>query len=116
MMAVREGGRQPLHHPRADELLERASSKALAGWGQAKQSLPEAQIPRSLALEENAYGFDAEEDPQTRPERKKNPVSERSSFARESIYSAEYSSRNHTFRRIPSTEQSSENIPKLSAH
>jgi bifunctional non-homologous end joining protein LigD len=26
----------------ADELLERASSKALAGWGQAKQSLPDA--------------------------------------------------------------------------
>jgi bifunctional non-homologous end joining protein LigD len=26
----------------ADELLERASSKALAGWGQAKQALPEA--------------------------------------------------------------------------
>jgi bifunctional non-homologous end joining protein LigD len=26
----------------ADELLKRASSKALAGWGQAKQVLPEA--------------------------------------------------------------------------
>jgi bifunctional non-homologous end joining protein LigD len=26
----------------ADELLERASSKALAGWGQAKQALPNA--------------------------------------------------------------------------
>jgi bifunctional non-homologous end joining protein LigD len=26
----------------ADELLERASSKALAGWGQAKQALPDA--------------------------------------------------------------------------
>ena len=26
----------------ADELLERASSKALAGWGKAKQALPDA--------------------------------------------------------------------------